>query len=589
MKKIFTGSMLIILALVAVSCETATWASPKRAAQTASPMTMNRAVTNPGEGDQAVSPNQFLPLIVVPDPTVTPTPTPIDNWHTFPPYSTSLYITTVDGATLYRWGCEIGMKDLNTPGAQDSLVILAYGYPKFVNGYYGASLMGYGPVSVDQIAFATMQFAWGYYVCTGTDFDSHLRIGIGTNNYPGQLDPSVNFAHGAAWGRMVNQVAAWIIDHGAGRQVDIVGASDIELSWNSYAASKDWLDGYDAVNLYDLVNFGAIPGCPSFSRPGAQCGTYPYLWSREQVWYVIYGAGPVYPLPEIYLTNGVNAEQWYLMSVYSVEYHGKSIDFIGSLTTYQACQQRGGCSGPGWAINNTPQQGWTQLYTLLNSNPLTAQGLRWASDMRWTSPPRPLSLAEIPDSEPVLSEGVAPASQSNQESIEALRASLQLPDLSDAMRQSLQNKLMAAERMESLRQRGAQNPAAKVEPGVAAAATPEPPRPLEGGEQILEGSEGLVQPMIAEIRNMWRGSIDGSSRQMQVLAGAQAEQPDQGILILLVSQPDQGSLEGESYLAPAGSGSLRIIERQGADLLLEGSSGVRLVFNLVDRTFRQPG
>jgi hypothetical protein len=290
LKEIYRGFLLVLVGLLLISC-----GSIQRLPAAATQESQHSlAVIEPILNTAAAAPIPysavFMPYVMNPGTTVVRTPTPdtgkqpAAGGHTFPGYSTSYYITSVDGAFSYNLGCAVGVKALETPGIQDDLVILDYGYPKYVNGYYGASLMGYGPVSVDQIAFSAQQFAWGYYTCTGTDFDSHLRIGIGTNNYPGSTNPSVSFEHGRAWGKMVNQVNDWIVARGIASQVDVVGANDIELSWNSYTATKDWLDGYDSINLYDLYNFGAIPGCPSLNRIGAQCGTYPYLWSYEQVW-----------------------------------------------------------------------------------------------------------------------------------------------------------------------------------------------------------------------------------------------------------------------------------------------------------------
>jgi len=42
---------------------------------------------------------------------------------------------------------------------------------------------------------------------------------------------------------------------------------------------------------------------------------------------VSYGVPPAYPLPEIYLTNGVNAWQWQQLSVYAHANHGSPIYF----------------------------------------------------------------------------------------------------------------------------------------------------------------------------------------------------------------------------------------------------------------------
>lgn len=304
---------------------------------------------------------------------------------TVPFATTSLYMTSVDGQTLYNLGCQVGTHDLNMGGTQDSLVVLDFGYTKYVNGYYGASLMGFGPVSTDQIAAAVESFGNGYYTCTGEDYDSHLTVGIGTNNYSSEytINASVTYAHGQAWAKMVNQVNRWFVDKKMSSQVAAFGANDMELSWNYPEPTIDWVNGYDSANQYPLLNFGAIPGCPYLKSPGAQCGSYPFLWSREQVWSIIFGANPIYPIPEIYATSGVNAEQWYLMSVYSATQHGLAIHFPGVMTQYQACQQRGGCTGTGWSLANTPLQGWNQLNNLVNSDARTLDWIPWLTDIKW--------------------------------------------------------------------------------------------------------------------------------------------------------------------------------------------------------------
>ena len=116
----------------------------------------------------------------------------------------------MDPTTLYNQGCALGTRDLNLEGKQDSVVILHFGYPRMVNNQFGARL--YYPASsatVDQIALAVEQFGYGYWYCVGADFDSHLRIGVGTSNYGGSIYSLVTAGHGQAWARMVNQVNDW--------------------------------------------------------------------------------------------------------------------------------------------------------------------------------------------------------------------------------------------------------------------------------------------------------------------------------------------------------------------------------------------
>ena len=267
-------------------------------------------------------------------------------------------------------------------GKQDSLVILDFGITKYQNGQYGASGMQIGGFyTMSQIAEAVREFGLGYWICTENDFDSHLIIGVGTNNYNNTAmysNLSVTYGHGREWARMVNSLGDYFANQctsGCNGQVSVMGANDIELAWSSPQAAIDWLDGYDLANLYPLVNFGAAEGCPN------GCGGGGYYWTREQVWRV-QNSGPVYAMPEIYLNDGRNAQQWYQMSLYSVQTHARPYDFIGVMTTYGACQQYPDSSCP--YIDNTPQEGWTQLYNLVNgTNTATWDSIPYVTDIRW--------------------------------------------------------------------------------------------------------------------------------------------------------------------------------------------------------------
>jgi hypothetical protein len=318
-------------------------------------------------------------------------------------YSTSYYIKSINmnadtglDTLAYNRGCELGTRDANLPNAQSNLVILDYGRPIYdmINGsnQYGARLFSTATrVDLNQIAISARSFGVGYYICTGSDFDSKTVVGIGTNNldYAGCPNCSVTFGHGQAWANMVNGVNDWLVQNGYSRQVSAAGANDIEMSWNSFTQTKAWLDGYDSANRFEMINFGALPGCPYFGAEGAQCGgtnpldlTTRYRWSLEEAWYVIWGSPPVYPVPEIYSNNGVNAQQWYLMSLYAYNAHGLAIQFRGVMTQMQACQQVSGdptCP----ALDNTPAQGWNQLQSLVNGNANTAHPILFSTDIRW--------------------------------------------------------------------------------------------------------------------------------------------------------------------------------------------------------------
>lgn len=277
-------------------------------------------------------------------------------------------------------GCELGTRDKNTPGTQDNVVILTFGQPWFQNNTYGALMWGTGGgtqfISTAQIAEAAKQFGKGYWVCVGSDTASQLYLAIGTSNYGNH----VTYTHGQVWAQMVNDVGAWLNANGYSGQVKIRGANDMELDWNSPSITHAWVNGYASAYQYPLYNFGDAAGCPSPTYPNWDCGTSARPeWTSEDVWYISWGAAPAYPLPQIYTTNGVQAGQWYYLSLYSHTNHNNRMMIQGSLTQSQACQQRGGCSG----MNNTPNQGWLQLWNVLNSDTRTAQSLRWSTDMKW--------------------------------------------------------------------------------------------------------------------------------------------------------------------------------------------------------------
>jgi hypothetical protein len=319
----------------------------------------------------------YLPLIIVnnpptftPTPTITPTPTPDSGLP--PPYSTSYYMRTINTTTMSDLGCALGTADQNSPGVQDSIVVLDFGMPREWDGNYGASLFGFGPATVDELEFAIETVGYWYYLCSPEDTGSHLRIGVGTSNYGSQVTNS----HGVAWAQMVNSINAYFISAGLYYRFDAVGMNDMEIDWNSPGITRAWVDGYDSVNLYPLISFGDAAGCPTYDYPHWTCGNG---WSQEDVWYISYGVGSSYPLPLIYADSGVNAEQWHLLSLYSYEEHGHAMEIQGTMTQYQTCQQVGGCG----TLDNTPAEGWTYLWTYLNSDPRTAQGLRYSTDIMW--------------------------------------------------------------------------------------------------------------------------------------------------------------------------------------------------------------
>jgi hypothetical protein len=268
--------------------------------------------------------------------------------------------------------------------------------------------------------------------------------------------------------------------------VDALGATDIELAWNytntnPVAKTIDWVNGYLGGTNTPLVNFGALEGCPTLVNTGAKCAGG---WTKDQIMQVT--TGNIKPLPEVYATSGVNAQQWYLMSLYAYEHVGRQFDFIGTMTTYQACLQHPEdpiCP----YINTYPTVGWQMLYDLVNHDYRTYDSIPYSTDIKWlnkgTSAPVLYSLSTMKDPQAV-------------QQLAALPAEL----------------------------------------------------PVEIQEGIYEGSGGLLRTWEADIRNTWEGSRGG--QQLRILAGAPVDDPSSGLVIVIdpVAAGENAGLYG--YASP---------------------------------------
>lgn len=289
-----------------------------------------------------------------------------------PPWTISRYMSTVNQTTLYDLGCKLGTHDRDTAGTQDNVVILFFGRPAYQNMTYGTILYSNTFATLAQIEAAAEQYGRGYWVCTGGDTASTLRLVVGTSNY----GPQVTTGHGSAFAQMVNNVGNWFYNNGYSSQATVAGGNDMEMDWNSPSVTRAWVDAYDSANTYSLYNFGDAGGCRqsgTTATPG-QCNNG---WTQEDVWYISWGASPDWPLPQIYRTDGAMANQWQQISLYSFLAHGGRMTILGSLTQFYDCADPAWCPG----TNNRPEAGWKQLYDKLNSDSRTAQSLRWSTDI----------------------------------------------------------------------------------------------------------------------------------------------------------------------------------------------------------------
>ncbi len=492
---------------------------------------------------------------------------------TAPLYSTSYYMLTVNGATLQDMGCKIGQVDRNLPGSRDSVVILDFGSPKKVGSEYGTDLFWLGPITITQISNAVKNFGQGYYTCVGDDRDSRVYVGVGTTNYHTSISNTTDFYnHGVAWARMVNDLNTWMTAQGYSSQVLVVGANDVELAWNTPTITKAWVNGYNAAHKYDWYDYGSLDGCATNNYPNSSiCGNG---WTREDAWYVTYGTYPVWPLPLIYATNGVNAQQWALLSLYSYNTRGYSFIFIGPMTQKQACDQSPGqCPG----LDNTPLQGWNQLYTELNRNLSTAFTPPWLTDIKWWN--GVVTMGAVTQPAP---EGVGePAPSLYQSIVQRLQVALSTPQLTGEARASLQARLDSATRVLQDQAAGAANPASKTAKGLSAI-----PKVLDSTFEtgIFDGPGGIFHAWEGDFQNHWQGLVD--NQYVFISAGASVDDPAQGILAVTVVSADRLDVQKHIYLPPAGTGMLQVVKLEGLLVYLESKNGQQLVFDISTGQFK---
>jgi hypothetical protein len=263
------------------------------------------------------------------------------------------------------------------------------------------------------------------------------------------------------------------------------------------------------------------------------------------------------------------------MSVYSYVNEGIKMQFIGPMSQYQACLQRGGCN----TINNTPQQAWNQLNSLLNGDPRTSgERLPYLTDIFWLNEPFVYSAsaqgAEAPEASPAPSETYF---------IEGLQTALRSEQISEAVRKSLQEKLDLAQKLAA---RSAVKSASPGEKTLTQSILPV----RAGGtgftteEEIIEGSEGVLRTWEADIQNVWEGKRGGLY--YQVLAGAAEDDPQQGLIMVIETNPDTNQRDQQVYFTSEKQGALRITKVQENKVSLTTAGGSSLIFDLSVRAFQ---
>lgn len=174
---------------------------------------------------------------------------------------------------------------------------------------------------------------------------------------------------------------------------------------------------------------------------------------------------------------------------------------------------------------------------------------------------------------------LAPASQEDQDEIEQIRRALQDENLGAQMRRSLEEKLEMLERAAS---QSAEAGLVEPQAGMDEEKRPsseDPPFP----QGIFEGDEGIFRPSEAQITNRWQGVIDGWY--YQVLAGAEGDDPGQGLVVVIVTSPDRMTSTFEFYPMDEQKGRLEILSEEALRLRLAAEDGTILFFEIDGRRF----
>jgi len=216
-----------------------------------------------------------------------------------------------------------------------------------------------GPASAAGIRDAAVAYAQGW---TGLrPAAPPLVLVVGVSNFGAHVTPE----HGAAWGRLVDGVAA-----AAGPGVDVRGGLDAEPSYGRPASTRAWVRAYLAASARPFVDFGDCPCTPGQALPNGWT-----LADRAAV----AAAGAV--LPQQYRTSGVDAGRWATLDAYATRTRGRALDVLAALTEVRACAgpPARGCAG----IDQRPVPALAGLSAALG------RPVSLATDLGYLHPPAP--------------------------------------------------------------------------------------------------------------------------------------------------------------------------------------------------------
>jgi hypothetical protein len=297
------------------------------------------------------------------------------SWYVRYPYNKSSPTDTSSNA--YKLGCDQGTADANN-GNRNSELFVDFGAQNSANTGNILPLTNTS-VSYTNVEHYAESFAYGYWICTGSDLTSTLYLAMGTNN---SIPDNVDSAHGSSWANVAKTVTQWTVNNTVASQVTIYGGDDIEPAYASQSRSVDWANGYNSVSSRPFyIDFGSCDGCPTSATTGNGYTFYPCsgcsAWNQYGVWKVSWGEPSALALPEIY--GYPQQHQWSAISYYGKIAQSSSegeVRFEGPLDEYDLDSS-----------TYTSAQAWTNFWNALNGDfsGAVAQTPGWASEVHKTS------------------------------------------------------------------------------------------------------------------------------------------------------------------------------------------------------------
>ncbi|MEO9236637.1 MAG: hypothetical protein ABI418_00970 [Jatrophihabitantaceae bacterium] len=286
------------------------------------------------------------------------------------------YVGDLNSSYYFNLGCAQGQIDFNRAGTQTRVVVLQFGDPAMSGTTYGTLNLSYGEFDSRSVMLPlALEFAHGYWQCTSSDTASSITLAVTSSNYGNQVVANPT-QQGRAWSNFVTQVRSSVDTAGYGNQVNVQGGYDMEPGFNSGDPSLALLDGYYSINSNWSYDTGSADGCPQSGL--ADCSANGHTWTVNQRYLSAWGDYRSLALPQVYQTNGAQAGQWANLSRYGANHLQSPIAFSGIATQQGACSFRP-CAG----TNNSPAQGYQQLYAALQLQPNTAMAPQFSEDFRW--------------------------------------------------------------------------------------------------------------------------------------------------------------------------------------------------------------